>query len=446
MGLITNVVLNTDEINAFLLRGMTPMEYCKTVISDTVQEIQEYLTADNENEFNGFSTFDCRSCCIYMKNLTHIWWDIEMLLEQVVLPDLDQIEYVEFYGVPWKKPVPGQPEHPWDYRDLLHEFHMLEMRNMRRLKRLHPFDYHDDRESREYRFDSARGAFLYKDVYYNSEEYKLCHDSKSHDLTRNYPDYQVSVRTPGEESDDYFASLMDAGIGAFIAEQILLSNTPEKRSLEYGIRTYKSKAIHVFPLNEPRKEINHKDCLAQVKADCSRIMHKLSRSISPSRKAAFMQQRNILIAEFINLYLLSLDGYSAADNFTLLYPIFSNNLKAHTPLSDYETDSLIQEISAVCHTNYCKKPVFDKPKTPLQHFQAAVWALVNSTTYMEAISNILNFVDFQHEGQLAVTLAGAFAGIYYQYYRIPQKYLTENRYYTHFSNSIIPMEKIRFYG
>lgn len=251
MGLITNVVLNTDEINEFLLRGMTPMEYCKTVISDTVQEIQEFLTADNENEFNCFSTFDCRSCCIYMKNHTHIRWDFEMLLEQVVLPDLDQIEYVEFYGVPWKKPIPNHPEHTWDYRDLLHEFHMLEMRNMRRLKRLHPFDYHDDRESREYRFDSVRGAFLYKDAYYNSEEYKLCHDSKSHYLARNYPDYQVSVRTPGEESDDYFASLMDAGIGAFIAEQILLSNTPEKRSLEYGIRTYKSKAIHVFPLTQP---------------------------------------------------------------------------------------------------------------------------------------------------------------------------------------------------
>ena len=35
---------------------------------------------------------------------------------------------------------------------------------------------------------------------------------------------------------------------------------------------------------------------------------------------------------------------------------------------------------------------------------------------------------------------GIFAGIYYQHYRIPKEYLTNNRYYGKFSASIIPLE------
>ena len=151
------------------------------------------------------------------------------------------------------------------------------------------------------------------------------------------------------------------------------------------------------------------------------------------------------IAVFIYMYFQSLCGFSDAENFTLIYPVFCNYLKENASLKRHEKEKLISKIDRVCHTNYFGEPPVKNPETVLEQFQAAVWALVNSTTYMEAIRNILNFVEFRHEEQLAVTLTGAFAGIYYQHYRIPYKYLTENRYYSHFYKSVIPYEKIHFY-
>ncbi len=421
---------NFSEINAFLQQDMTLLEYCKTVIADTILEIREYLTSENNKRFSALRFFDNRQCCIYLKNHTRIIWSIEMTLEQVVIPYLDDIEYVDFDAIPWKKPEPLRTKHPWYYHNLWHE---LEYMN----------GYHQ--YLCDYRFDSVHGAYQYGDAYDISAEHKQHCNRNGRSLFREYPDYQVVVYTKGKEHYTYFANLMDACIGGFIAEQILLSNTAVNHSLEYGNCTYKSKAIHFFPLNEHRLEINEQEFLEQSKTECSQIVHRLLRSLAPSRRLAFNIQQNTVIAEFIYIYIHSLRWCSIAENFTIIYPLFCNYLQTNRTLTNHEKESLIHEITDVCHANYYDKPSFDSPNTPLQHFQAAVWALVNSTTYMEAISNILSFVNFQHEGQLAVTLTGAFAGIYYQHYRIPQKYLTENRYYTHFSNSIIPLEKIRFY-
>ena len=70
----------------------------------------------------------------------------------------------------------------------------------------------------------------------------------------------------------------------------------------------------------------------------------------------------------------------------------------------------------------------------------AVWAVVNSDSYLCALKNILEFVTYQHSAKLAVILTCIFAGIYYQNYRIPQEYLKNNRSYGKFSASIIPLD------
>ena len=232
---------NFSEVNTFLQQDMTLLEYCKTVIADTILEIREYLISENNKHFSALRFFDNRQCCIYLKNHTRIIWSIEMTLEQVVIPDLDDIEYVDFDAIPWKKPDPLRTKHPWYYHNLWHE---LEYMN----------GYHQ--YLCDYRFDSVHGAYQYGDAYDISEEHKQHCNREGRSLFREYPDYQVVVYTKGKEHYTYFANLMDACIGGFIAEQILLSNPPENHSLEYGNCTYKSKAIHIFPLNEHRLRAN----------------------------------------------------------------------------------------------------------------------------------------------------------------------------------------------
>lgn len=420
-----------DEVNAFLLKDMTPLEYCKMVIADTINEIQGYLTADRKHYFSALDFFADRQCAIRLKDNTLIIWDIEMTFEQVVLPNLNDIEYVDFGSIPWKVPYDFDGYYFGNYYDIGREFCNLQ----------EPVNF-----GYFYRFDSVHGAYLYGDAYHNSDAYKQQRKSISRILFRNYPDYQVVVYTKGKEHYTYYANFTDACIGAYVAEQILLSNQPESRSLNYGNNSYKSKAAILFPMNKIRHGNTQREYLNHLQTECEQIIHKIYHSLSSSRRSMFDFPRCNAIAVFIYMYFQSLCGFSDAENFTLIYPIFCNYLKENASLKRHEKEKLISEINRVCHANYYGEPPVKNPETVLEQFQAAVWALVNSTTYMEAISNILNLVDFQHEGQLAVTLTGAFAGIYYQHYRIPQKYLTENRYYTHFFNSVIPMEKICFYA
>ena len=419
-----------DEVNAFLLKDMTPLEYCKMVIADTINEIQKHITLDGDPDIDTLHLFWHRQCGIYLKNNTLIIWDIEMTPDQIVLPNLDDIVYVDFDTIPWKAPSDFKVIKSYGYCNLGKFCDLIK-----------PVKY-----GLEYCFDSIHGAYLHGDDYYNSNEYQRYNNDNSRSLFREYPDFQVEVYTKGKEKYTYFANFKDGCIGAYVAEQILLSNQPESRSLTYGNNSYKSKAAILFPMNKIRHGNTQREYLNHLQTECEQIIHKIYRSLSSSRRSMFDFPRCTAIAVFIYMYFQSLCGFSDAENFTLIYPIFCNYLKENASLKRYEKEKLISEINRVCHANYYGEPPVKNPETVLEQFQAAVWALVNSTTYMEAIRNILNFVEFQHAGQLAVSLTGAFAGIYYQHYRIPQNYLTENRYYTHFFNSVIPMEKIRFYA
>ena len=93
-----------DEVNAFLLKDMTPLEYCKMVIADTINEIQKHITLDGDPDIDTLHLFWHRQCGIYLKNNTLIIWDIEMTPDQIVLPNLDDIVYVDFDTIPWKAP------------------------------------------------------------------------------------------------------------------------------------------------------------------------------------------------------------------------------------------------------------------------------------------------------------------------------------------------------
>ena len=151
------------------------------------------------------------------------------------------------------------------------------------------------------------------------------------------------------------------------------------------------------------------------------------------------QRRAACTAFFIYYYLYSLKRYSVAENFSIIEPIVLRWLDTFHWQWKREKTDMSRAIQAVCHADYYTRPDL-KLNSPLKHMQAAVWALTNSTSYMEAMQNILEYVDYQHSGQLAVTLTGAFAGIYYQHCRIPRYYLTENRYYSRYSLHIIPLD------
>ena len=87
---------NTDEINAYLFKDITPFEYCKSLVSDIVAEIRAMIQGNNPDAFDALDFFDNCQCTVYMKNHIVIDWDIEMTFEEIALPNPDEIEYVRF--------------------------------------------------------------------------------------------------------------------------------------------------------------------------------------------------------------------------------------------------------------------------------------------------------------------------------------------------------------
>ncbi len=178
------------------------------------------------------------------------------------------------------------------------------------------------------------------------------------------------------------------------------------------------------------KEANdwRKALFVKLKADLGKAFSRYN----PSERTAF--------SLLCYVYIHSLLRTAAAENFTIIDAVFTDHLKKEGKGFLDEPEAMLQEVETVCHTDYFCKPQYTETGTLFRYFQYAVWAVVNSNSYLKAISNILTLTAFSHDTKLAVILTGIFAGIYYQHYRIPQEYLTNNRYYGKFSAAIIPFD------
>jgi len=98
---ITKVFQNTDEINEYLFKDTTPFAYCKSVVTDMIAEIMDYLNGNSKKRgFDSVHYFWNRQCDIYLKNHTVFHWTLETTLAAVCIPDPDDIEYIVIYGAP----------------------------------------------------------------------------------------------------------------------------------------------------------------------------------------------------------------------------------------------------------------------------------------------------------------------------------------------------------
>ena len=419
---------NTDEINAFLLKDTTPHDYCISIVKEIIAHIREYLDGnrtDKDDYFDDTFFFSERQCCIYLKNHTCIFWALEVPLESVVLPDPDDIEYVTFYR---SFPMAVTKEQA--------EALGITQYPVAKSKRCLFFDLkrmmsEDIGWKTDYKFDSIRGAYLpvdNKDGEWNPDDsYRV--------LTRGWRDYSVQL----DDLVTYWTDSLDAYIGALIAEQILLSNQPEDRSMRYGNQEYQSRAVCVFPFSNNDEDIYSEQFMEKAYSYCCNTVHTCGFEYDGCITSPEQERRANRFALFIYYYMYSLKRFSVAENFSIIEPIIMRWLNTFYWQWEKEKEELIPAIEAVCHADYYTRPEL-KLETPLEHMQAAIWALTNSTSYIEAMQNILVFVNYRHSGQLAVALTGAFAGIYYQHCRIPRYYLTENRYYSRYSLHIIPLD------
>lgn len=220
-----------------------------------------------------------------------------------------------------------------------------------------------------------------------------------------------------------------------LADQLLFSTDSDVYALDGS-----GKILWHAPIPQENRDAFYNEAfLKTAESYCAQLISRLSLDAEGRCSGGFRYIRVKAIAIFIYMYAHSLLRTFHAANYSIIEPIFTDYLKKKTDRRWIYEDEILPEIQAVCRADYFQKPQFSELSKPLEHFQAAVWALTNSHSYMEAMQNILEFVNYQHDKKLAVILTGIFAGIYYQHYDIPKNYLTENRYYGRFSMSIVPL-------
>ena len=425
------VFKTTEELNSFVLQGKTPLEYCKSVLKDIITMLTVYVNGDRDaDDLDPADFFWDRQCEIHLKNRTAFQWTIETPLEAIIIPNLDDVEYVLIHGVPAKLTKAEAAKlgiYKKDIENHHHNgfFHLNEYLNSRA----------------EYKIDSIHGVFAVDDDYGKTVHRNYFHTRDYRLVERWYPEYQVSLHiTDRGFGGTYFAGVMDGYIGALIAEQILLSNDPQDASLKYGTQEYQSIVVFASPPTESTHSICNHAFLDDALSYCSRLLDSLDLDAQEHSVCGSNRAQAIAYAKFVYMYIHSLLRTAPAENFSIIEPVFIKHLKQISEDVFWDAKGMISDIRKICRTNYYKKPQFAFPKSFAEHFSVAVWAVVNCDSYLSALKNILELVQYRHDAQLAVTLTGIFAGIYYQHYRIPQDFLVNNRYYGRFSASIIPLD------
>lgn len=183
---------------------------------EQAEQIIAFLKAHQkcpEKKFNALYFFESRQCSIFMKDHTKIIWDIEMTLEAVILPDLDEIEYVHFYSVPLIMEQAAKFGIDDDRSRMWVDFGICDLGR-----------HIGDGICSECEFDSIRGAFQDGEPYDRAVRQNPYHSGDYTALIRYWTEYSVQLNiTRKAFHGTYFANTMDGAIGALVAEQILMS-------------------------------------------------------------------------------------------------------------------------------------------------------------------------------------------------------------------------------
>ena len=89
------------QIMHSLIHTLAPMDYCKKMLEVMFEQVRQYLRGGYSEYAPGLSKFfGKRQCTVILKNGVHLQYHLETNLENIYLPNMDDIEYVSFLGVP----------------------------------------------------------------------------------------------------------------------------------------------------------------------------------------------------------------------------------------------------------------------------------------------------------------------------------------------------------
>ncbi len=88
------------QIKNSLLHTLSPLDYCKKILSIMFDQVRDTIRNVNTKRFDGFDFFKSSQPDIYLKNGLKFEYDLDTSINDIYLPDIDDVEYVYFYGVP----------------------------------------------------------------------------------------------------------------------------------------------------------------------------------------------------------------------------------------------------------------------------------------------------------------------------------------------------------
>ena len=180
------------------LYTLSPLDYCKMICRYTFEQIKRIITGNNEQ---CDVSFFARQGVIYYKNGIKTYFDIEMGFHEVVIQDIDEIEYVEFAGVP----EIAEPSAFSDSDELINEDHEI-------------YDFYDDQHS----LKSQNGTQIVFDSINGLQRVERF----SHHTPEKYKNYRIIERAYCEfynkNSESYeFPEMENAFRGMVRAEKYL---------------------------------------------------------------------------------------------------------------------------------------------------------------------------------------------------------------------------------
>lgn len=357
---LENAPVNTAE----------PMEYCKSIIRYTVNQIMEYIQGERDEQFNSLEFFGERQCRIYLNGGKVIDWDIEMNFSEIEIPDIDKIEYVRFFGC-----VPEIVSSDNFDDEIDFEFSAK-------------FGIFSFEDNEEYTYDSVSGIIPkndYSNIPKRFEPLEKCKYTRRH-----WSEFEANSK-----ETCHYPELADAAAGAVAAESYLGSAT------NYSIREF-------WQYRPDYNEIYWKEFLEPVEDMCEKL------SLNEVEK---------MTAYLAWIYIGNISECCHAENLTMTKLIFENIFKDSNKLHLFDKVWKLPDIT---------KGDLVIDKNPINLLCTAIFAFIDTNrnispsdkdVFMRCIAEADNLTHNNPELADAVIITGAIAGVYYQKVRIPPQML-----------------------
>jgi hypothetical protein len=385
------------------------MEYCKKIIAYASERLRHYMLTENDSSFDGYSFFQNIQCRIFLKNGGDILWAIDNNLSETVIPDLDEIDFAEFDGVPEIDPEGNTPKYEYDEED--GDFEDIE--------EIYESGITNDSPDFLCQFNSVDGACLRKS---GKPTAAMKNYIKSNDIRPLYRGYTQCGNESSGSDVVHFIELSDMLIGALVGEQLVLSNEPDVRPrVSYGdYYGYESKVVEFYKNRCPDLKDKSEWNVLTFEEVCDNL------NLTGEKRAFTI---------FVLTYLNGLVHRSHGENFTRTEILIESYFSEHEQYKPY-----LERYKKLCHYDFYKAPKLVISLEYTDIFMLAVHCLVSTSTFEQAMDMFLCYTDNDWGFSEGAALLGAMAGAYYQHYHIPVKLLKQNRYFDLFKDYILPFD------